>query len=139
MKILTKEMVVSTKGNCDVKDITDKVRSFLSESKLSEGSCLVFSIGSTAAITTIEFEPGLVKDIPKLMEKLIPQYQNYNHNETWGDGNGHSHLRSALVGTSFTVPFANSELLLGTWQQIVLIDFDNRERKRRVAVQLTGI
>jgi secondary thiamine-phosphate synthase enzyme len=139
MKIITKEFIVSSKGNCDIIDITSDVRNILTGTKLSEGSCLIFSIGSTAAITTIEYEPGLLKDFPKLMEKLIPQYQSYHHNDTWGDGNGHSHLRSAMVGTSFTVPFLNGELLLGTWQQIVLIDFDNRNRKRRVAVQVAGI
>ncbi|MDQ3019748.1 MAG: secondary thiamine-phosphate synthase enzyme YjbQ [Bacteroidota bacterium] len=138
MKILTKEITVTTEGNCDIKNITDEVRKVLKLSKLQEGSCTVFSIGSTASISTIEYEPGLIKDIPKVFEKLIPEYSKYYHNDTWGDGNGHSHIRSAIVGTSFSVPFLKGELILGTWQQIVLIDFDNRRRTRRIAIQLIG-
>ena len=138
MKILTKEIVISTEGNCDIKNITDNVQNILSESKLKEGTCNVFSIGSTASVTTIEFEPGLLKDIPKVLDKLIPVYSKYHHNDTWGDNNGHSHIRSAIIGTSLNVPFTKGELILGTWQQIVIIDFDNRKRTRRIAIQLTG-
>jgi secondary thiamine-phosphate synthase enzyme len=90
-------------------------------------------------VTTIEFEPGLLKDIPRVLEKLIPAYSKYHHNETWGDHNGHSHIRSSIFGTSFSVPFVNGELILGTWQQIVLIDFDTRKRSRRIAVQIMGV
>jgi len=138
MKILTKEIVIPTEGNCDIKNITDSIQQIVTTSRLQEGSCTVFSIGSTASITTIEYEPGLIKDIPKILEKLIPTYSKYNHNDTWGDNNGHSHIRSAIIGTSFNVPFIKGELLLGTWQQIVLIDFDNRKRTRRIAVQVIG-
>lgn len=138
MKIITREIIISTEGNCDIKNITDDIKRILSESKLTEGSCCVFSIGSTASITTIEYEPGLLKDIPRILEKLIPSSSKYSHNETWGDSNGHSHIRSAFIGTSLNVPFIKKELVLGTWQQIVLIDFDNRKRSRRVVVQLTG-
>ena len=138
MKILTKEIIVSTDGNCDIKNITDEVRKILKESKMKEGNCNVFSIGSTASVTTIEYEPGLLKDIPKILEKLIPAYAKYYHNETWGDNNGHSHIRSAIIGTSLNIPFLKSELTLGTWQQIVIIDFDNRKRTRRISVQLIG-
>lgn len=138
MKILTKEFAISTEGNCDIKNITDNVQQILNASKMNEGSCTVFSIGSTASVTTIEFEPGLIKDLPKILEKLIPAYSKYHHNDTWGDNNGHSHLRSSIIGTSFNVPFTKGELILGTWQQIVLIDFDNRKRTRRIAVQLMG-
>ncbi len=138
MKILTKEIIISTEGNSDIKNITEEVQQILQFSKLQEGNCTVFSIGSTASVTTIEYEPGLLKDLPKVFEKLIPTYSKYYHNDTWGDDNGHSHLRSAIVGTSFNVPFVKGELLLGTWQQIVLIDFDNRKRTRRIAVQLIG-
>lgn len=138
MKIITKEIIVATDGNCDIKNITDDVQEILTLSKLKEGSCNVFSIGSTASITTLEYEPGLIKDIPKVLEKLIPSFSKYHHNDTWGDNNGHSHIRSAIIGTSFNVPFVKGELILGTWQQIVLIDFDNRKRTRRVAIQLTG-
>lgn len=138
IKILTKEIVISTEGNCDIKEITESVQKVLIDSKMKEGSCTVFSIGSTASITTIEYEPGLLKDLPKVLEKLIPAYSKYHHNDTWGDHNGHSHIRSTIIGTSLTVPFLKNELILGTWQQIVLIDFDNRKRTRRIAVQLTG-
>ena len=138
MKISSKEIVISTEGNCDIKDITDEVRKVLKDSKLKEGNCNVFSIGSTASVTTIEYEPGLLKDIPRILEKLIPAYAKYQHNDTWGDNNGHSHIRSAIIGTSLNIPFIKSELTLGTWQQIVLIDFDNRKRTRRIIVQLIG-
>lgn len=138
MKIITKEITISTEGNCDIKNITEHVQEILLNSKLTEGNCCIFSIGSTASITTIEYEPGLLKDIPKVMDKLIPAFSKYHHNDTWGDNNGHSHIRSAIIGTSLNVPFVKKELLLGTWQQIVLIDFDNRKRTRRIAVQLTG-
>lgn len=138
MRILTKELTVSTKGNCDIINITEDIQEILSASKMTEGSCSIFSIGSTASVTTIEYEPGLIKDLPKILEKLIPEYSKYHHNDTWGDNNGHSHLRSAIIGTSLNVPFTEGELLLGTWQQIVLLDFDNRPRSRRIAVQLTG-
>ena len=138
MKIITKEITISTEGNCDIINITDNVSKILKLSKLNEGSCTVFSIGSTASITTIEYEPGLLKDIPKVLEKLIPSFANYHHNEAWGDGNGHAHIRSSIIGTSFSLPFVKNELMLGTWQQIVLIDFDNRKRTRRIVIQLTG-
>ncbi|HRI85965.1 MAG TPA: secondary thiamine-phosphate synthase enzyme YjbQ [Ignavibacteria bacterium] len=138
MKIITNEIILESNGNCDIIDITDEAQSILNNSNLTEGTCCVFSIGSTASVTTIEYEPGLLKDIPKALEKLIPAFSKYHHNETWGDGNGHAHIRSALIGTSLSVPFKNGMLMLGTWQQIVLIDFDNRKRTRRVAIQLTG-
>ncbi len=138
MKVLTEEIIKETNGNCDIINITNEVTDIISRSKMNKGTCLVFSIGSTASISTLEFEPGLLKDIPKVLEKLIPQYQKYQHNETWGDNNGHAHIRSSLFGTSFTFPFINGEPMLGTWQQIVLIDFDDRKRTRRVIIQLTG-
>ena len=94
--------------------------------------------GSTAGITTVEYEPGLLKDIPEFFENIIPSKNTYHHDETWHDGNGYAHVRASLQGASFTVPFQNSKLLLGTWQQIILIDFDNRSRSRKIIVQLTG-
>lgn len=138
MRILTKEIVLSTEGNSDIQNITEKVQNIVTGSKMKEGNCCVFSIGSTASVTTIEYEPGLIKDIPKILDKLIPVYAKYNHNDTWGDNNGHSHIRSAFIGTSLNVPFIERGLILGTWQQIVIIDFDNRKRDRRIIVQLTG-
>lgn len=129
---------VKTKGNCDIIDITSAIEKIVEENNYIEGNALVFVAGSTAAITTIEYEPGLLKDYPKLFDRLIPESESYHHNFTWHDGNGHSHLRAALQKSSFTVPFKNSKLLLGTWQQIILVDFDNRSRNREIIVQLTG-
>ena len=139
MNLETHSITVHTKGNSDLIDITGQVQSLINRTGFYEGSALVFAGGSTAGITTIEFEPGLRKDYPKFWEKTVPSGITYNHDETWHDGNGHSHIRASLQGASFTVPFKNGHLLLGTWQQIVLIDFDNRSRTREIIVQLTGI
>ena len=138
MKIITEKFTVNTKGNCDIIDITQSVQNTISKNKFSEGSASVFSIGSTASISTIEYEPGLKKDLPEIFDKLIPQGVRYNHDDTWGDHNGHAHLRSTIVGCSQSIPFQNGELLLGTWQQLVLIDFDDRPRTRKVVVQMLG-
>ncbi len=139
MEIATLSISVSTKGNCDIIDITDNVNSIINSNDFNEGNVLIFAGGSTAGITTIEYEPGLLKDYPKFFEKIIPSDVNYEHDNTWHDGNGHSHVRAAIQGASLTVPFSNGRLLLGTWQQIVFIDFDNRSRKREIIVQLFGI
>jgi secondary thiamine-phosphate synthase enzyme len=138
MKIKTFSFTVETKGFTDIIDITEKVQNVVSEEGFTEGSALVFVPGSTAGITTIEYEPGLLRDLPEFFERIIPSDKRYFHNDTWHDGNGFSHVRAALQGASFTVPFSAGRLLLGTWQQIVLIDFDNRSRNRRVIVQVTG-
>jgi secondary thiamine-phosphate synthase enzyme len=138
MKIITKEHVFKTKGNCEIVDITADVRGDLESAKFKNGNATVFVVGSTASISTIEYETGLKKDLPEVLDKLIPSKQKYHHNDTWGDHNGHSHLRSTLFGCSQTIPFVNGELLLGTWQQIILIDFDERPRTRKVIVQLIG-
>jgi len=138
MEVKTLSFNVKTKGFNDILDITDEVQSLISDSGFSEGSALVFVVGSTAGISTIEFEPGLMKDYPELMEKIIPSNKSYHHDDTWHDGNGYAHLRASLQGASFTVPFSAKQLLLGTWQQIILIDFDNRQRTRNIIVQLTG-
>jgi secondary thiamine-phosphate synthase enzyme len=138
MKLITDIISLSTRGDTDIIDITPQVSSMLQEHKLTHGQALVFVSGSTAGITTIEYEPGLLKDIPALFEKIAPQNARYHHEETWHDGNGHSHVRAALLGCSLTVPFKDGRLLLGTWQQIVLIDFDNRPRRREVVVQMSG-
>ena len=139
MEIKTLSFSTETKGHNDIIDITREVQSLVTSSGLKEGSALVFVSGSTAGITTIEYESGLLKDYPEFMESIIPSGRSYHHDETWQDGNGFSHVRAALQGASFTVPFQNGKLLLGTWQQIILIDFDNRSRKRNVITQLTGI
>ncbi len=138
MDIKTFNFPVGTKGFTDIIDITGQVDSIIRESEMSEGSALVFVPGATAGITTIEYEPGLLQDYPRFFEKIIPSDVSYKHDETWHDGNGFSHVRAALQGASFTVPFAGSKMLLGTWQQIILVDFDNRSRNRNVVVQLTG-
>ena len=138
MKIINEKIALDTKGNPDLIDITVKVNGILASSSLKKGSLTVFVVGSTAAITTFEYEPGLVSDMRELYEKLIPQNKHYNHDATWGDANGFSHLRAALQGCSLTIPFENAKPMLGTWQQIVLAEFDNRPRKREVVVQIIG-
>jgi len=138
MKVLTEHLQVSTNGNCDIVDITREVREILHESRLKQGGVNVSVIGSTASISTIEFEPGLKRDLPEALDKLIPSGKRYHHNDTWGDHNGHAHLRSTIIGTSKSIPFDNGDLLLGTWQQIVLIDFDDRPRQRKIVVQIIG-
>jgi len=138
MKSLSEEIIKSSNGNCDIINITDDVIETLRKFEVKNGLCTIYSIGSTAGITTIEYEPGLIKDLPKLLEKIIPSGIRYHHDDTWGDGNGHAHLRSALFKTSLSVPFVKGDLTLGTWQQIVLVDFDNRKRTRRIVVQFIG-
>jgi secondary thiamine-phosphate synthase enzyme len=136
--VKTYSFVVETKGFNEMIDITSQVESILNESPFNEGSILIFAPGSTAGITTIEYEPGLLKDYPKFFEKIIPMSETYQHNETWHDGNGFSHVRASLQGASFTVPFVDKQMLLGTWQQIILVDFDNRPRHRKIIVQING-
>jgi secondary thiamine-phosphate synthase enzyme len=138
LKILTKKFSIPTQGNPDLLNITDKIKNIFKASGLKEGSLTVFVVGSTAAITSFEYEPGLVKDMQELYEKLIPRSKSYAHDAAWGDANGFSHLRAALQGPSLTVPFENGALLLGRWQQIVLAEFDNRPRQRETVVQIVG-
>ncbi len=129
---------VSSKGFTDVIDVTGAVQTALSKSGLAYGAVTVFVPGSTAGVTTIEFESGAVEDLKAAVERIAPRDIDYAHNARWGDGNGFSHVRSALLGPSISVPFNNGKLQLGTWQQIVLVDFDNRPRKREVIVQVVG-
>lgn len=138
MPIATESFTIETKGNTDVLDITGHVARALEHSALQNGIATVFIPGSTGGITTVEFEPGLRRDLPELLDELIPSERRYHHDDTWHDGNGHAHLRSSLVGTSLTVPFVGGRLILGTWQQIVFLDFDNRPRRREILVQLIG-
>ncbi len=128
---------LSTNGHADVEDVTQQVQQKVSASGLQDGIVTVSVIGSTAAVTTCEFEPGLVRDIKDILDALIPR-GSYHHDQTWGDGNGHSHLRASLIGPSLTIPFAAGKLILGTWQQIILVDCDNRSRKRQIVVQILG-
>jgi secondary thiamine-phosphate synthase enzyme len=138
MEIETYSISISTKGNCDIIDITDDVSQLILNNNFVEGNVLVFAGGSTAGITTIEYEPGLLKDYPKFFERIASANINYEHDNTWHDGNGHSHVRAAIQSASLTVPFSKGRLMLGTWQQIIFIDFDNRARSREVTVQITG-
>ena len=138
MKIITDSIDISTRGNTDIIDITHQVESILNKTGLKQGNLTVFVSGSTAGVTTIEYEPGLLKDLPETFEKLAPSGITYHHDATWGDGNGYAHVRAALLGSSYVVPFKNGKLFLGTWQQIVIIDFDNRSRRRSVVVQMIG-
>jgi secondary thiamine-phosphate synthase enzyme len=138
MAVETHEFKINTEGYCDIRDVTDVVAEIAAESAISEGTVTVFTPGSTAGVTTIEYEPGLLKDIPELFEKLAPRGVPYAHDATWGDGNGFSHVRAALLGASLSVPMKSKRLLLGTWQQIVVLDFDNKSRARRVVVQIVG-
>ena len=134
----THTIALKSKGDCDIINITNKVNDIIRENNFAEGTALLFVPGSTAGITTIEYETGLLKDYPNFFEKIIPKDQNYHHDNTWHDGNGHSHVRASLQGASFTVPFKNKSLILGTWQQIIFVDFDNRPRDREIIVQITG-
>jgi len=138
MKIINEKISINTKGNPDLVNITQEITKILQASKLKKGNLTVFVIGSTAAITSFEYEPGLIKDVQDLYEKIIPSNKHYLHDETWGDANGFSHLRAALQGPSLNIPFDEGKLLLGTWQQIVLAEFDNHPRNRRLVVQIMG-
>lgn len=136
--VQTNRLYIKTKGKNDIHDITDKVQAIVTESGLKEGSVLCFVSGSTASVTTVEYEPGLIRDIPEALDKIAPMNKSYHHDDTWHDGNGYAHVRASLMGPSLTIPFSNGKLLLGTWQQIVVIDFDNRPRERAIIAQVTG-
>ena len=138
MKIVNEKITLKTQGNPDLINITDTLRTLLSKERLSKGSLSVFVIGSTAAITTFEYEGGLIKDMEELYERLVPRGKRYHHDDTWGDANGFSHMRAALQGPSLTIPFDNGKLMLGTWQQVVLAEFDNRPRQREIVIQIIG-
>jgi secondary thiamine-phosphate synthase enzyme len=131
-------IAVSTQGFCDVVDVTAAVAAVVGRSKVRDGIACVANPGSTAGVTTIEFEPGAVADLRAALERLAPENARYRHNETWGDGNGFAHLRSALVGATQSFPVRGGRVALGTWQQIVLLDFDNRPRQRQLVVTIVG-
>jgi secondary thiamine-phosphate synthase enzyme len=138
MLIRTTQIELQTRGHCDVQDVTPALRDALEKSELQEGQATVFVAGSTAGVTTVEFEPGLVKDLAEFFQKIIPEGPAYHHHDTWGDDNGSSHVRAALLKPSVTIPFTGAQLLLGTWQQVVVIDFDTRTRRRSVIFQFIG-
>jgi secondary thiamine-phosphate synthase enzyme len=136
--IVTEDLRLTTRGDDDIVDLTPELQALVRKHELREGQVLVFVSGSTAGITTIEYEPGLLEDLPAAFERIAPRGARYAHHERWHDGNGHSHVRASLLGPSLTVPVSEGRLLLGTWQQVVLVDFDNRPRERRLVVQLQG-
>ncbi len=138
MKIVQKELSLNTEGNTDVVDITGDLRTFLNKSKLSNGTAILFVTGSTGSLTTIEYEPNLVIDLRDALQRLIPSDIEYAHTRTWGDYNGHSHIRASIMGPSLAIPFNDRKLLLGTWQQVVLVDFDAHPRQRKITIQLIG-
>ena len=136
--VLTKEISFQTKGHCDIVDITPQVKRQLADTDIRNGIVTLFVSGSTAGISTIEFESGLLSDFQSMWERNAPKDIPYNHDRRWGDGNGHSHVRASLLGASLVIPFNDKGLTLGTWQQIVLIDFDNRPRSRQIILQIMG-
>jgi len=136
--VVTKNISFQTKGHCDITDITPQVAQQIAEAGVNSGTVTVFITGSTAGITTIEYEPGLISDFQNMWARHIPENISYNHDRRWGDGNGYSHVRSSLLGTSLVVPFNDMRLALGTWQQIIVVDFDNRPRSRKVVLQIMG-
>jgi len=136
--VITRQIALHTRGNGDIADITGEVAKAVAASEISSGTVTVFIAGSTAGVTTVEYEPGLLADLQELWERIAPSDIEYQHNRRWHDGNGHSHVRASLLGASLTVPFEKKSLILGTWQQIVVVDFDNRARSRQVILQLMG-
>jgi secondary thiamine-phosphate synthase enzyme len=138
MNVQTGSLTLDTRGNSDVIDITRQVARLVEQSALRSGTVTVFCPSSTSGLTTVEFEPGAVSDLKRLFEELVPAGRDYAHNAAWDDGNGHSHMRASLLGPSLTIPFVEKTLTLGTWQQIIYVDFDIRPRRRELVVQMVG-
>jgi len=138
MTVVTKDIAFQSKGNCDIIDITSQVAMNVEEAEVNTGIVTLFISGSTAGVTTIEYEPNLLSDFKNMWDRVMPRNIPYEHDKTWGDGNGHSHVRASTLGASLTIPFVNKRLTLGTWQQIVFVDFDNRPRSRKIAIQILG-
>ena len=138
MMIETRTIRFDTRGNADILDLTEKVEREVNGSEIKDGTVTLFSPSATSALTTIEFESGALSDFRRLFDEIADPNRHYSHNARWGDGNGHSHVRAALLGASFTIPVVNGSLTLGTWQHIVFVDFDNRPRRRELIVQIVG-
>ena len=138
MSVHHSEINIQTRGETDIVDITSDVQNAVSKSKIKEGIVCVFVSGSTGSVTTMEYEPGLIHDLPKALEKIVPKNVYYQHHETWHDDNGHSHVRASLMGPSITLPVKNGKLIHGTWQQLVFMEFDTRSRDRKIIVQIVG-
>ena len=138
MPVKTLSIQLSTHGNADIHDITDQIANLISKSGLASGTATVFCPSSPSGLTTIEYESGALSDLRRLFDEIISSNREYAHNERWHDGNGHSHVRAALLGPSLTIPFVDGQFTLGTWQQVIYLDFDNRPRQRKLVVQLMG-
>jgi len=138
MTVTNKTIRLSTRGNCDMIDITADITKEINNSSINSGIATIFISGSTAGVTTIEYEDGLISDYKDMWDRNAPFNIPYQHDQRWGDGNGYSHVRASLQGPSLVVPFANKKMMLGTWQQIVVVDFDNRARSREIIIQLLG-
>jgi len=138
MSVITKYLELATHGNAETVNITPRLFEALEDTELKNGVLTVFVPGATGALTTVEFEPGLIQDLKELWEQIIPSSKTYNHNRAWGDVNGHSHIRASLLGPSLSIPFSTCEFTLGTWQQVVFSDFDNRSRSRKLVLQFIG-
>ena len=138
MAVKTFSLALNTRGDADIHDITDAIAQQVSRSGLKNGAVTVFCPSATSGLTTIEFESGALSDLQRLFDEIAPQNREYAHNARWHDGNGHSHIRAALLGPSLTIPFVNGELTLGTWQQVIYVDFDNRPRRRELVLQVIG-
>ncbi len=136
--VITQELHLKTRGHCDAQDITSQVTQAVKDSGLQAGIVTVFCPGSTGGLTTIEYESGALADLERVLDEITPPDRDYRHHLRWGDDNGHSHVRAAMIGPSLTVPFTAGRLTLGTWQQIVFLDFDTRPRSRRLVVQIMG-
>lgn len=138
MTVESRAIRLDTRGDADILDITSQVADTVAQTGLQNGTVTIFSPSATSALTTIEYESGCLSDLRRLFDEIVDPDRHYAHNARWGDGNGHSHVRAALLGPSFTVPFVDGELTLGTWQQIIFVDFDNRPRSRELVVQIVG-
>jgi secondary thiamine-phosphate synthase enzyme len=136
--VVTKKVGIRTKGQCDLIDITPQVQREVSQSGIDSGTVTVFISGSTAGVTTIEYESGVLGDLQTMWDRIIPSNIPYQHDNRWGDGNGYAHVRASLLGPSLVVPFSSRQLQLGTWQQIIVADFDNRPRSREIVLQIMG-
>ena len=137
--VVTKQLKIETNGNCDIVNITEHVTTAVGESNIKDGIVTIFNVGSTAGVTTTEYEPGLVNyDIAAVFEKIAPRNSSYEHEKTWHDDNGHAHVRASVLGPSLTIPVIDGRMTLGTWQQIILVDFDTRPRTRTVICQING-
>ena len=138
MTVKTTSISISTRGNADIQDITNQIANAVHKSELKDGTVTVFCPSSTSGLTTIEYESGALSDLRRLFDEIVPVTREYAHDARWHDGNGHSHVRAALLGPSLTIPFVDGQLTLGTWQQVIYVDFDNRPRQRKLVVQLIG-